>query len=169
MSERERIRTTVLETVKKAAASIPDRQVPRQPPSAELSGEPAWQPFEHVVWDAGEAIRQLLVRCPALRRDPEVQEGFLRIATDRRAHRGRQSFIMLLGFKACAQHATRLVQELADPNVDGHVIWALNRMKVPDFSRRIEPFMTHEKAWIRKEATRYVAWNSEKSGNRRDA
>lgn len=139
---------------------IPDEMLEMLPPEKDLLGAPGWRSFENQLWQTGERIRAVLLKYPRLRADGHVQSQILEIACDRRAHRGRQSFVMLLGFRCCRAHAGRLADHLDDACVDGHVIKALCMMRAPGYSSAIQPFATHEKTWIRNLAKKYLAWDA---------
>jgi len=106
--EREAARTELLALIEKAEALVPGTLVDPLPSAEGSGGEPAWHGFERALWGLGEKIRQRLLRHPRLRADGEIQERLVAIATDRRARRGRQSFILLLGYKVFATCAGRL-------------------------------------------------------------
>ena len=129
------------------------------PPKKELLGAPDWREFERRLWKLGEDIRQFLMRTPRLRNDKELQAKLLSIACDRRALRGRQSFIMLFASKIFNEHANKIASQLGDPSVDGQVIYTLYRMRAKGFSEKIWPYTKHDKTWIRKEAKRYIVWD----------
>ena len=157
MSDANEVRQRVLEMVRLAEASLPPENLPELPPGRFTQGEPDWYPFEGEIWRIGESIRQLMNEQPKLRGDRELLSGFLRIARDPRGKRGRQSFVLLFAYKPCAPFASELIEEIEDPNVCGHVIDALLKMKVPGFVDRIQPFASHTRTWIRNKAKQYCA------------
>lgn len=150
--------TAIRERILRAKGLVPREYLPPLPKSADLSAAPEWYAFEHDIWALGEQIRRLLIQAPRLRRNLVVQAALLEVACDRRALRGRQSFIMLLGNKWSAIHAAALAAHLDDPSVDGHVISTLYRMKARGLVDQVTPFTAHEQAWIRREARRYLEW-----------
>jgi hypothetical protein len=83
------------------------------------------------------------------------------LAKNRAGMRGRQSWILLFAYKTCAGWALDLASLLPDPDIDGHVVSALHKMKAPGFSDRVLPFRDSEITWIRKEATRYLEFDKE--------
>ena len=143
-----------------ARALIPDRIAERVTEDYIGPSIPRLEPWETQVWDIGEKIRQLLATAPALRRDEALGRQFLEISLDRRARGGRQSFMMLLGFKSFAALAKELTSELADDDVCGHVVWALYRAKVRGQWEQVRLLCDHKRTWIRQEARRYVAWDT---------
>jgi len=154
------VRREIEGLVKSARRLLPETLLDALPPDETLGGVPAWRDFEHRVWAIGERIRQLLLNAPRLRADPMIQELFANIACDRRAHRGRQSFVMLLGYRSCAEYAVRLIEHLDDSFVDGHVVNTIYKMRAPGFSDRVRSLVDDKMAWVRNEAKRYLAWDA---------
>ena len=150
------IRSRILDLVAKAEAAIPATLLPDLPPARYTSGAPEWHGFEDVVWQQGEVIRQLLVECKSLRKDAGLQSAFLRVACNRKAKRGRQSFIMLLGYSCCSGSAPAIAGQLSDPDVAGHVVDTLTKMRCPDFVQDVEELTNSDTTWVRNKAKRYV-------------
>ena len=87
-----------------------------------------------------------------------VQEARLTFGRSRlNLRRGRQSFVMALGFTGAAHLAPRVARFLADPDVDGQVIDTLLKMRAPGFVAAVRPLLTDTHAWIRNLAKKYVA------------
>jgi hypothetical protein len=146
----------ILEKITEAKKLIPQKELPTLPESKELLGAPEWYEFELKIWELGEQIRQIMVQYPKLREDRHLAVQLVDIATDRRAKRGRQSFILLLAYSAYCEYAPRLIDQLDDPAVDGHVISAILKMRAPQFVDEIEPLTNHKMTWIRNYARKYV-------------
>lgn len=150
---------SILEQVEEIAAAaeeaIPARLMPDLQPGKYSSDQPEFYRFEHEIWHLGERIRQLLLEKVSLRKDETLQKRFAAISTNRHAKRGRQSFIMLLGFKSCQKHSESIASQIDDPAVCGHVIDTLLKMKADSFVAEVKPFVNHEVAWIRKKARTY--------------
>ena len=157
MASRAEVRERALSLVAKAEALIPERRVPDLAPMANHPDVPEWHGFEWEVWEIGEQIRQLLVEHPALRKDRKLQEGFVRISTNAKAKRGRQSFVILLGFKSCQVHAATIATQIGDPAVTGHVISTLTKMRAGGFADTVRPYVESNVTWIRNEAKKYMA------------
>lgn len=136
-------------------AEIPSTEQPDLPPGELTQGAPEWYPFEYSIWQLGDRIRGALDQAPALRGDPELCGLFLQVARDRRAKRGRQPFVMLFGYRRCAPFAERLVSEIDDWQVTGHVIDSLLKMSAPGFAALVSPHQASKFAWIRKKANTY--------------
>jgi hypothetical protein len=150
------IREEILKLVAKVEASIPSELLPDLPPSPNTMDAPMWYRFENYIWMRGEDIRQLLIENKTLRRDIELQKAFLSIACNQKAKRGRQSFIMLLGNTGCLQFAPNIASQLSDPDVVGHAIDTLTKMRCPDYVEAIKPFTNDKTTWIRNKAKHYV-------------
>jgi hypothetical protein len=154
------VRKSIEDRLHRAKTIIPTSVLPPLPITPELRGDPQWYPFEHQVWTLGEEIRQSIATMPRLRKDVALQMDILEVACDRRARRGRQSFILLLAHRAAAAHGTAIAGQLDDPGVAGHVIKALYLMRARGFISQVWPFLEDEKTWVRREARRYLAWEA---------
>jgi len=150
------MRDRILELVAQAESAVPADLVSDLPPGKHTSAAPEWHGFEHKIWGHGESIRKLLAEQKSLRRDEELQRTFLRVACNPNAKRGRQSFIMLLGYSCCAGHAPRIAEQLSDPSVVGHVIDTLLKMRCPDYVQDISAFTKSDPAWVRNKAKAYI-------------
>ena len=75
---------------------------------------------------------------------------------DKKAKRGRQGFVMLLGKKIYCSCAELIVSLLNDDDVDGQVIDTLYKMGANSYADLIEPFLSHNRTWIKNEAKRYI-------------
>ena len=114
-----------------------------------------WYKFEHQLWDVGEEIRQFLLVNKNKLNDNQI-ERIIEICLNKKAKRGRQSFVMLLKKKIYHSYASRLVTLLDDDDVDGHVIDSLYKMGASEYVELIRPFLTHKQTWIKNEAKRYI-------------
>jgi hypothetical protein len=130
------------------------------PPSPITPEVPAWHRFEHEAWAIGETVRQSLSKKPALRRHVGVQRAILETINTPQLRRGRQSFIMALGFTAAASHAPALLPLLKDSDVDGHVVDTLLKMRVHSFDAEVRPLLDANQAWIRRLARQYIVRNA---------
>lgn len=117
---------------------------------------PAWYKFEHTAWGIGETIRQSFVANPKLKKNSSVIHAIIEVVQERNLRRGRQSFVMLLGFKGAAKYAPLLASLINDPDIDGHVVDTLLKMRVPGFASKIVSLTSHKQAWIRRLAKRYI-------------
>jgi len=163
MPTSENIKSEIERLLAKARALTPKDFLDPLPPDESLGGVPAWREFEHQIWAIGEDIRRLLLKNPRLRSDVRLQVGIMDVACDRRAHRGRQPFVMLLGYRSCAGYSGRLAGHLDDSFVNGHVISTLYKMRASGHSRAIRAFLVSKVTWVRDEAKRYLAWDGASS------
>jgi len=140
-----------------AAKALAPCDVPADPPNCAISGAPAWYPFEHTAWAIGEEIRQSFQAHPRLKRDLASLHAVLDVARYRNLRRGRESFVMALGFTGAATHASALAELIDDPDISGHVVDTLLKMRAPGYSSQVSPLTAHKRAWVRRLAERYIA------------
>lgn len=126
------------------------------PPDPIAPDVPAWHQFENKAWGIGEQIRQSLLAQPKLKKNPEVIRAILEVIQLRNLRRGRESFVMLLGFTGAAMHAPLVATFANDPDIAGHVVDTLLKMRAPGFSKEIFALTSHKRAWIRRLAHRYI-------------
>jgi hypothetical protein len=142
------------------AALVHVDALPVQYPEATIvvgpDGPITWHRYEQLAWALGESVRQILKRQRALRRSARLWPRVEAIATATRYGKGRESFVMLLGTYGGPERAPSLVSLLDDPEVAGHAVYALRRLGVPDGLARVEPLLRHRRAWIRREARKYL-------------
>lgn len=138
-----------------AEALIPKESLPDLPYMDLAPDVHDWYEFEHRLWEIGEEIRQFLSENKNKLNKNQI-ERIVSICLDKNAKRGRQSFVMLLGKKIYSSYADKIVTVLNDDDVDGQVIDTLYKMGAKEYVELIEPFLTHNRTWIRNEAKRYV-------------
>ena len=141
--------------VLRAEELIPTEDLPDLPFMKLAPDVHDWYKFEHQLWDVGEEIRQFLLVNKNKLNDNQI-ERIIEICLNKKAKRGRQSFVMLLGKKIYCSYARRLVSLLDDNDVDGHTIDTLYKMGAAEYAELIRPFLTHKQTWIRNEAKRYI-------------
>jgi HEAT repeat protein len=69
----------------------------------------------------------------------------------------RQMLAISLGNMKSPKAVSVLIELLNDPDVDGHAIMALGKLKSKEARSEIERFITHPNTWIRKEAKKALA------------
>ena len=106
-------------------------------------------------------MRNIINEKVGLRNDRDLYSQFLQIVEVRAGMRGRQSWILLFAYKSCRSWAPELASLLPDPDIDGHVISALYKMKASGFSDKVLPFRDSAITWIRKEAARYLEFDKD--------
>ncbi len=137
---------------------IPKELLHDLPPMKDCLDAPEWYDFEYSLWDIGEKIRQLMVVNKHCKPSQNQIERIVDIAINPIAKRGRQSFILLLGYKKYQKYANKIASQIKDEHVDGHVISTLYKMQAPNFIDEIAPYEFYKKrTWVRNEAKRYLA------------
>ncbi len=139
----------------RAEVLIPEENLPDLPFMDLAPDVHDWYEFEHKLWDVGEEIRQFLSENKNKFNNSQIYR-IVKICLDKRAKRGRQSFVMLLGRKMYCGYSEQIVAFLNDDDVDGQVIDTLYKMAAKEYVDLIEPFLTHNRTWIRNEAKRYI-------------
>ncbi len=89
--------------------------------------------------------------------DDSVFEDIVKIAQDRQHGRAREMVAVALGNMKNPHAVDVLIELLEDDEVSGHALLALGKLKASKAKAYIEPFLTHPKAWVRKEARRALA------------
>src|SRR5277367_6760605 len=89
-----------LAACERALRLAPSEWPPTLPSSERLRGAPEWYSFEHDAWPIGESIRRAFVLHPQLKKRTHLVSRVVDVATCRNLRRGRQSFIMAIGFVA---------------------------------------------------------------------
>ena len=152
---KEEVRRSICDLVSQAEAAIPTNSDDGQI-ACNFRGEIGeWRAHEFRIRKLGEDIRQLLAQSKVLRKDTDLQGNYMKVIKNRDGGRGRQSLVLLLGYKSCHSFANSLSKELDDPDIYGHVIDTLLKMRADGFWREIEPFASHKITWIRNKAKRY--------------
>ena len=119
-------------------------------------GAPEWYPFEHEAWPIGESVRRAFVQRPQLKKNAALISKVVEVATCRNLRRGRQSFIIAIGFVSASPFASSLVASLNDPDVDGQIVHTLLKMRAEGFAHAVAPLVQSHKAWIRRLAKKYI-------------
>ena len=104
----------------------------------------------------GESIRKSLQAHPSLKKDPLIAAAILDVLRHRNLRRGRESFVMALGYVGASAHAPALVALIGDHDICGHVVDTLLKMRVGGYGREVAPLAGHKQAWVRRLAKRYV-------------
>ena len=149
-------KNSIKDLITKAESFIPEDLVQNLSPNKFNPDVPDWHDFEHNIWSIGEEIRLLFIRFPSLKKDKDLYNQLIMIAVNRKAKRGRQSFIDLFGRKFCNNYSKEIGSQIDDPFVSGQVILALRKMGANDFTAQVEPFLNSEYAWIKNAAKKYL-------------
>ena len=81
----------------------------------------------------------------------------LEVACCRNLGRAGGHTVIALGFVAARLYAKTLSSFLNDPDVDGHVVYTLIKMKAPGFISEVEPLLQSDEAWIRDLSRRSIS------------
>ena len=139
-----------------AVALAPLAYPPDLPSKPELLGAPDWYPFEHTPCALGEEIRQAFKRTSGLKHNSAVLESIADVVDTINLRRGRQSFVMALGFKAAAGLAQRIAAHLSDRDVAGQCVDTLLKMRAPGFAAEVALLRDDDQTWVRRLARKYI-------------
>lgn len=99
-------------------------------------------------WSVGDTLYSI--------QDKRYEDEYIKIADDKDNGDSRQMIVILLGKLRCQKSIPTLINLLQDDDVNGHAIIALGYFKDNELIKYIEPFLQHEKTWIRKEAEKSI-------------
>ena len=153
--ETQKAEKEILDLINRAKIIIPKEYAENLKINA-LTNQPEWHSFESEIWRIGEDIRQILSKNPKLKNNEKLFECLLEIATNKNAKRGRQSFILLFGSIKQSKHSEKLITQINDEFVSGHIIDTIYKMKTGNYSNEIKPFCNNKFAWIRNTAKKYI-------------
>jgi len=88
--------------------------------------------------------------------DKNAEDEIIKIVKDKKHGSERQMFVVTLGKIKSEKAIPVLIKLLQDDDVCGHAIMALSNFKDEKLIPHIEPFLTHEKTWIRKKAEKAI-------------
>ncbi len=134
---------------------IPEENLPDLPYMKLAPTVHDWYDFEHELWGIGEEIRQFVSKYNK-RFNKDQIDRIINICLNKKAKRGRQSFVMLLGRKMYRDYAEKIVSILSDEDVNGHVINTIYKMQAEQYVELIKPFLSYNRTWIRNEAKKYL-------------
>lgn len=99
-------------------------------------------------WSIGDALYSI--------QDKRFEEKYIEIVKNKANGTSRQMIVILLGKLRCEKAISTLINLLQDSDVEGHVVMALGYFKNDELIKYIEPFLSHDKRWIRKEAEKAI-------------
>jgi hypothetical protein len=122
-----------------------------------VAGGPDWLGCESATWQLSEKIRFFLKERRDLGKTGALMDAIETIIADRRYQKGRQNFVLIMGAYGSDRYVETLKELIDDPDVVGHVVNALIKLKVAG----CDEAMTHiaqasEYAWIRTAAKTYL-------------
>lgn len=127
-----------------------------------VGGAPDWMQHEMVVWDVGEALRQVGVA--TLRRDPNVHrllEVLVEVVQMSELGKGRQALVSLITDLGTDEVITALATtHLSDDEISAELLAALAKRRLRGFSSSAEACLRNSRAHIvRRTARRYLKLN----------
>jgi hypothetical protein len=149
----------------KAKALAPVDVPPNLPADAAICNVPAWYGFESAAWGIGETLRQSFSASSKLKKDNGAVQAVLAVIQYRNLRRGRESFVMALGFTAAAAHAGVLAGLIGDSDIDGHIVSTLLKMRAPGYPAQVARLANHKQIWVRRLVRRYIERYGEPSNN----
>jgi len=100
-------------------------------------------------WTIGNALDVLA--------DDSVFEDLVELACDRRYGKARQMIVLGLGKSRRPEVIEVLLGLVDDPDVDGHVVKALGKLKAPAARPALARKLGDQRAWVRGEARKALA------------
>ena len=153
--DRAALNSEINDLLAETEATIPREMATDLPYMKQFPDVHEWHDFELKIWDMGEKIRQLIFSSKATFDQGQIRR-IVDICLDKRAKRGRQSFVMLLGKVKYREQAHALIPLLEEEDVDGQVIDTLYKMRANGYVSLMTLFLKHKKTWIRNIAKKYV-------------
>ncbi|MBC8061053.1 MAG: hypothetical protein H7Y18_10335 [Clostridiaceae bacterium] len=99
-------------------------------------------------WAIGDALYSI--------QDSRFEDEYIDIISKVNNGTSRQMIVILVGKLRCEKAIPVLIKLLQNSDVVGHSIMALGYFKNVELILLIEPFLHHEKRWIRKEAEKAI-------------
>ncbi|MEW7290514.1 hypothetical protein [Aquimarina sp. 2304DJ70-9] len=146
----------IIKLINKANTLTPEKLEKNLNPIEGFPDVPDWHKYESDIWAIGEEIRQILYSKKILRKDKEINDLIIEFCLNKNSKRGRQSFVLLLGYKHLSEYAPKLIQMINDKSINGQIIYTLYKMQTKGYEKEIEPFTKDKITWIRKIAIKYV-------------
>ena len=117
--------------------------------------------YEYQIWSLGETLRQTIIKRKALGRSKAVLDACINIAVDTSLGTGREPFFELIAKHGAKRGDSRaqetILKGIEDPVVVGHALRAANIAKLSGVDELVRGVAeTTDKAWIRREAKKYL-------------
>lgn len=100
----------------------------------------------NLKWAIGNALSMVA--------DDDVFAEIVDLAKDKKHGQAREMLMLALANMKNPEVVDVLIEFLKDEEVAGHAITALGKLKATKAQKTIEPFLDHQKTWIRKEASK---------------
>jgi hypothetical protein len=120
-------------------------------------GAADWAAFELEIWTLGETLRLFLKRKKQWRGPGALMDAVARILRRKDFGKGRQTFALLLGDFGGITYSTELGAAIGDPEIAGHSIKALTKLRVPGHEPAVQAVIQRETGWVRSAARKYLA------------
>jgi HEAT repeat protein len=121
--------------------------------------------FHRMRNESNSAIKWAIANALSVVADDSVFEDIVELVQDSHHGQAREMLAISLGNMKDSRAQDVLIILLDDEEVVGHAIIALGKLKSPKAYPFIERFLTHPKAWVRKEAKKALD-RIEKAGKR---
>jgi HEAT repeat protein len=144
---------TLMELVR--ALSVPWAKPEATGPLVEL--------FRRVAASAGD-LRWAVGNALDVNWDDARFDDLLDLVRNRSYGRAREMVVLGLGRSKRPEAGDVLIALLDDPDVNGHAVAALRKLKVPGARVGLERMLKDDRAWVRKEAQRALAALGRSSG-----
>lgn len=122
-----------------------------------INGAPDWLGYEHELWQISESLRGYLSTNKAIRGRHSFIDYLAGLIRNKKLGKGRQNFLLVLAQYGKDAYAREIAGLLNDPDVSGHAVLALSKLKTPGFAVEVQGIMDSTKfAWVRNAAKRYL-------------
>jgi len=122
-----------------------------------VRGAADWYGYEMRIWELSEAIREYLKKKRTLRGQCGVLDAIADVVKESRFGKGRQNCVLILAQYGGPLYASTIAWALDDPEIMGHAVKALAKLREPGYSERIEGILEHSRVgWIRTAARNYL-------------
>ena len=122
-----------------------------------VRGAPDWLAYELRLWELSEVIRTYLKLRRGIRGRCALLDVVTEIVTDARYGKGRQNFVLVLAEYGAGPYLHVIGGLLDDPEVCGHAVKGLTKLKEPGYAEKVESILSDSKvAWIRAAARKYL-------------
>ena len=121
------------------------------------AARPLIEEFRKAQDPKGTGLKRAIGNALSVVADDSVIEQVAELALDKRHGRAREMLALALGNMRTPQAVDVLIELLDDEEVAGHAVMGLGRLKAKRARPHIERFLSHPKAWIRREAKRALA------------
>jgi hypothetical protein len=113
--------------------------------------------FRRVEDSTGLGLRWAVGNALDVTWDDARFDDLVELARDRAYGRAREMVVLGLSRSKRPEAGDILIELLDDPDVNGHAVKALAKLKVPHARPGLERMLDDDRAWVRKEAQRALA------------